>query len=408
MKIQIPYGDNQFSIKIPDNNLAGIIRPEDSGMSRNTEVDISDFQDFIQNEDPLLFIVNDGSRPTPTAKILEQLHPLLINKEVTFIIATGSHRAPTETELDFIFGSLLSHYQNQIMVHDAYNDASLRFYGKTSRGTPVYLNQVLGSFSKIVVIGSVEPHYFAGFTGGRKAILPGISGYQTIEQNHKLAMCSGSEPLKLKGNPVHEDQTEALKYLEEKKILSIMTVLDADDQILSVKCGDLESSLYKAVADCNACYSVPVSQKADIVVTIAVPPLDATLYQAHKAIENVRSILKENGKLILIAPCQEGLGNDTFIRLLQSFEDPQNVIEHVRNEYKLGYHKAARLAELALSCQLLILSQLDDDMIESIFFNPVADLQKWIVNEINHDPDIQIAIVDKASVVVPVICDEKC
>lgn len=403
MKIQIPYGVNYLSLEIPESNLAGVMRPEMKERAETTQVDLSAFEAFVHGDAPVLFIVNDGSRPTPTAQILEQLQPSLAGKEVSFLIATGSHRVPVESEMAFIFGDLLSKYHSKIHVHQADDIHAMKYYGATSRGTPVYLNKILDQFDKIVVIGSVEPHYFAGFTGGRKGFLPGVSGFETIEQNHKLAMHAGSEPLRLTGNPVHEDQAEVLSFLQKKLIFSIMTVLDVEDKIHAVFSGDMQTSFHQAVASCKAYYSVPLNEKADLVITVAAPPLDATLYQAHKAIENVRHVLRENGQLVLIAPCQEGLGNDTFVRLLQSFDTPQKVIDYVQTEYKLGYHKAARLAELVLSAKINIVSELDDALIESIFFHPLKHLQAFVDHEIKKNSAIRISVVDKATVVVPVL-----
>ncbi len=402
MILKITYGQKTLPVTLPEANCAGVIRPAAQNNSGNKRVDLSAFKAFVQGEAPVLFIVNDGSRPTPTAAVLKQLYPVLPKKNITFLIATGSHRAPSESELHFIFGELLSEFRKNLIVHDATEPSALDYQGQTSRGTPVYLNSHLSRHEKIVVIGSVEPHYFAGYTGGRKAFLPGIAGYDSIEHNHKLALEQGAFPLQLKGNPVHEDQAEVLNFLKHKQIFSIMTVLDIEDRIHALFNGDIETSFAEAVSVCRNYYSVPVSEKADVLIAVAAPPLDATLYQAHKAIENVRSVLKENGKLLLVAPCSEGVGNDTFIRLLQSYETPGNVLDYVDRTYKLGFHKAARLAELSLSSELYLLSELDNDLVSSVFMHPLIDLQSLIDSEIRKKANCRIMIVEKATVVIPV------
>ncbi len=410
MMFEIPYGKEICRIEIPDHRVEPLLSPEsvpniqnDIDKALGSPVKSPSFKTFLKGDDPLLVIVNDATRPTPTAQILETIQSELSHKEITFLIATGTHGSPDEKDLKFIFGSLLSEYRKQFIVHDSKSKDDLISFGTTSYGTSVHLNCLVQSHQKILVIGSVEPHYFAGYTGGRKAFLPGVAGYDSIEQNHKLAMEEGVNPLALEGNPVHQDMDEVLQLLQNKNIFSIQTVLDEKDEIHSIHCGDIRQSFNEAVQSCHDLYALPVQNKVDIILSVATPPLDATLYQAHKAVENVRSILNPGGILILSAGCQDGTGADHFIQLLQSEETPDAVLSRIKKGYHLGYHKAARLARFVQSNQLWVMTSLDSKLIESIFFKPVHSLQSAVNDALTRKPDGKILIVPRATVSVPVL-----
>ncbi|MEJ2067607.1 MAG: lactate racemase domain-containing protein, partial [Deltaproteobacteria bacterium] len=170
---------------------------------------------------------------------------------------------------------------------------------------------------KIVAISSVEPHYYAGYTGGRKSFFPGAASYQTMEHNHRLALEEGVAPMALTGNPVHEDMVEAMGTLEGKEIYSLQVVLDRFHRICAAFAGSLEGSFAAAVQKAREVFAVEISARADIVVTIAPAPMDIDLYQAHKAIEHGKPALKTKNKQgrphkpqRLVARFSTGCGSD--------------------------------------------------------------------------------------------------
>ena len=154
------------------------------------------FFDFVDRAEKLLVIVNDATRPTPTAKIIDFLLPVFTeHPDVRFLIATGVHRAPTEDEFRFIFGKHFDTLRDKIFVHDAHKTEDMVHLGVSSNGTEMYLTRLLIEAENVIPIGSVEPHYFAGYTGGRKSLLPGVASYKTIEMNHKLALSNDAQSL---------------------------------------------------------------------------------------------------------------------------------------------------------------------------------------------------------------------
>ncbi len=409
-RIVFPYNAGAAEVIIPAKNFAGMIsanktplRSENTILKEALQTPVSgpSFHNFLKTPGRTLVLVNDGQRSTPTAKILRLLHSRLSVSSVRFLAASGTHPKPDEAALRFIFGDLLSAYHDRIFFHDCYNPKNLVKMGVTRLGTPVLLNKMVTEADKIIVIGSVEPHYFAGHTGGRKAFLPGTAGFETIEQNHKLALSENSRVLALKGNPVHEDMDEALRFLEERKIFSFMTTLDADENIYAAYSGGIRESFSAAVRKTEEIWTVKIKEKPDVIVAGAAPPLDRDLYQAHKSIENTRHVLADDGIMILAAACEKGIGPDTFVRLLAEASNPEAVKRRITKKYALGYHKSMKLASLLQYAQIWTVSELPPEILKSIFFRPFNTLQAAVNAAILEKPDARILFIPSASALVP-------
>jgi len=412
MKLSIHYNKASIKIELEESRIAGVIGPkqiedrDSDSLIQNAirnPIDGPSLSTFLGNKARPLCIVNDTDRATPTAKILPHLQNEIGHLDLEFIVASGTHPSPREEDLMVIFGDLLPAVRNRIFIHNAKNTDELVQVGTTSRGTPVLYNKKVSDADAVLVIGSVEPHYFAGFTGGRKSFLPGVAGYESVELNHKLALENGVDVMALEGNPLHEDLEEAAGLLGDKPIFSIQLVLDAKDQIADAFAGSLASTFDKGVQSARGIFSVPIPEQIDVVVAVAEPPLDKNLYQAHKAIENVKSVLKTDGILILIAACLEGIGNDGFARLLSTSDSPDDVLRSIRNSYKLGHHKAARIAELVQNTQLWAVSELSDNILKSLFILKKGNAQFALDEAIRLKPDGKVLIVNAATVAVPVV-----
>ncbi|KPL19519.1 MAG: general glycosylation pathway protein [candidate division Zixibacteria bacterium SM23_81] len=414
MEIQVPYGQHDvLSVRLDEERVAGVVHPNKVTVGDENKtleealshpINSKSFDQFLEDARDVLFIVNDATRPTPTAKILEILAPRLIGREVNFLIATGIHRAPTPEEYHQIFGEMYSKYSDRIVAHDAKRDEDMVFIGKSKNGTEMYVNRMGMDAHKIVIIGSVEPHYFAGYTGGRKAFLPGIASYKTIEQNHKFALKMEAQALALEGNPVHEDMIDALKTIEDKEIFAIMTVLDSEHRIYAATAGHIHDSFQAAIEKANEVFAVKIGSKADVVVTVAPFPMDVDLYQAQKALDNGKLALNDGGLLILVAKCRTGVGHETFARLLNSSESPQDALDQIEREYKLGYHKAAKMAEIGLWAQMCGVCDLEDSVLEGCFLKPYHDLQEAIDQALEEKgPDAKVLFLMAGSLTVPIV-----
>ncbi|MEA4865271.1 MAG: nickel-dependent lactate racemase [Sphaerochaeta sp.] len=384
MQVSIPYNKNeQVLLSIDDELLLGIYEPNaipSLGAQEALLQELGDTVDtFLEGASSVLVIINDATRPTPTRSMLSALLPCIEKAGISddnllLLVATGAHRPVKEDELDQLLGPYKERLSPRLVSHAAKDEKSLVRIGVTRNGTPILLNKLLFSYDRIVVTGSVEPHYFAGFTGGRKAFLPGIAGYETIVANHKLAVSDAARSLALEGNPVHEDMMDALTHIKAP-VFSLMTVLDKEQNVVAATGGDIIASFEKAVEIARRVFCVPIPQKADIVVSIAKFPMDINLYQSQKAIDNGALAVKDGGTLILVSACREGIGDQEFADLLGSCSSPDQALHVIEKTYKLGYHKAAKMASVCKRMKVLAYTKLTDCQVTSLFLEPVADLQ---------------------------------
>jgi nickel-dependent lactate racemase len=394
MKISIPYLDRTFPLEFPDENLLAVAEPNDYAVNASTGELLSaalaqpcaaaggetrGLAEFLSGGKRVLIIINDATRPTPTGAILEGIMPLVEkaayrDNDITLLVAAGAHRAPAGEEYRQLLGSFCGRLRGRCVYHDARNEADMIDLGTTRNGTPIHLNKRLFEADRIIATGSVEPHYFAGFTGGRKAFLPGIASYQTIEANHKQALSPRSRSLALEGNPVHEDMMDALPLIKAP-VFSVMTVLDKEQGVAAVTAGDLMASFYAAVEIARKIFCVTVPAKADIVVSVATVPLDLDLYQSQKAIDTGSLVLTDGGTLILVSSCRDGIGDEAYAKLLASSSSPADAIEKIRAGYRLGYHKAAKMAGVSLRAKITAVSELGAERLASMFIEKAESPQ---------------------------------
>jgi len=414
MDISIPYGkDEKLQISMSDRNVLAVVHPNKVKKQNEKEIllkaierpiNSKSFKEFLSDAKDVLFIVNDGTRPTPTAKVLDIIIDQIKKKNIKFIIATGVHRAPTQEEFDFIFGKYYNIFKDRIYVHDCKKDEDMVFIGTSKNGTEMYVNRMGMEARKIVIIGSVEPHYFGGYTGGRKSFLPGIASRKTIEQNHKHALKLEAQALVLDGNPVHEDMIDALKTIADKEIFSIQAVLDGERNLYGVTSGHIHDSFYAAIDKAKEVFCVKIPQKADIVVSVAPYPMDIDLYQSQKALDNGKLALKQGGILIMVSKCRTGIGEPTFFELLSSCKSPQEALDKIAKGFKLGYHKASKMAEIGTWAEMWGVTDLADKDMSAIFIKPFHNLQEAIDKAVEKKgKDAKIIFLMDGSITVPMV-----
>jgi nickel-dependent lactate racemase len=400
MKITIPYLMNKrtLPLSLPDDGTVTVAEPNDVALVSDVPAMLKAALDspldahgnpseqsldaFLKGGKHLLILVNDATRPTPTEDLLFALRNPVKNAgyerdNVTILVATGAHRLPTEPEYHQILGKCYDTIRPRCVAHDSRDDASLINFGATRNGTPILLNRRLFEADRIIITGSVEPHYFAGFTGGRKAFLPAVAGRVTITANHRLALNPNARSLKLDGNPVHEDMMDALSLIKAP-VFSFMTVMDKEQRPAAATSGDIIGSFYAAVEIARRVFCVKVPHLYDIVVSVAKFPMDIDLYQSQKAIDNGAGALADGGFLVLVSSCRDGLGDETYAKLLASSSSPADALKRISAEYKLGYHKAAKMATLAARATILTVSELSDELLASMFTVKMPSLQEAV------------------------------
>lgn len=420
MLIDVPWSTGTIPVDVPDGRVAGVLgakveRAADPEAIIDAAVSApgASFAQFLSGAiPPLLVVVNDGTRPTPSAEVLSVLRRDLEGwlacpgAEAAFVIATGTHRAALPEEIDHIFGAgLAAAHRDRIFSHDSKDEAQLAYIGRTARGTEVRVNRLLAEANSVLLINSVEPHYFAGYTGGRKSLFPGLAGYATVWENHKLSMEKGSEHLVLGGNPVHEDLEEMLAVgIAGKDVYSIQLVLDKDHRVGYAAAGSLEETFRQAVAVADRQFVLDIDRRCEIVVAVAPHPMDCNLYQTNKAIQSGALAVADGGVLIVVSECPFGLGeNQTLFDMLAAADSPAQALECAASlEYKLGVQQATRIASILERAQIWMVSSLREDDVRAMFMTPFASLQTAIDTALaQRGSEAQVLFLSEASITVP-------
>lgn len=284
------------------------------------------------------------------------------------------------------------------------NDTMLCNIGKTRYGNELWLNKHVTTADRIVVIGSVEPHYFAGFTGGRKSLLPGVAGYSTIEQNHRFALHAEAKALNLTGNPIHEEMLDCVKAFGPERIFSLQMVLDNNRNVLKAYTGPIDRTFEMATEYAKGFFSASIPIRADVVVTVSQPPFDIDLYQTLKAIENGRLAMNQGGILIVVSPCSEGLGPESFARLFKDSSNIDQAVQNSKSKYRLGDHNAVNLLALTKQAQAYAITEIEGRILKNAGITPHHSLQDAIEEaRFKKGSHVKILFLMNGSLTVPLV-----
>ena len=321
----------------------------------------------LKAREKVLIIVSDQFRQTRVDVVL----PVLLDElrkggvaedNVHILFATGTHRPPEPDEQARILGpDLYARFLTRLHVHDPFNSRQLARVGATSRGTPVFINRLALDCDRLIATGAVVFHYFAGFGGGRKSIVPGIAGAETIAHNHALNLHPHQNTLDpavrtgaLDGNPVAEDMLEAARFVPVDSIIN--TVLDREGRIARVFAGELNKAHRAAAEFARGMFSVTITEQAHLVIASSG---DARNFvQAHKALHNAWQAMKPGGRIVFLAHCDEGLGSEQFVKWLW-LETREAVFAGLRRQSEINGQTA--LSSLQKCPSAIFVTQLSDE-----------------------------------------------
>jgi lactate racemase len=399
MIVPLRYAGSSYGLELPEKNLDGIIEP--------SKPETVDYNQLIENNKlpdeilsggfRILVVINDSFRSTPSHLILNNVLPKLDkNNDVRIIISTGLHCKPTDDEKKILVGEHYGRFSEAIFWSDSHDFGSFRLTGKWSDGGEVYLHELFFWAEKVIVIGSVEPHYFAGFTGGIKSLVPGLCYYKTIEHNHQKAINQNSQPGVTAGNPVWESLWETVDLLDDNKIFSYQMVQDSDRNIVALYSGELKESYHKAVEFSRSIYIKSIGNRSDLLIAEHSPPLDRNLYQLQKCFENTKQGVVDNGTLLMISGCREGIGTSAFFDLALKYPNSDPLLKQPIEQYNLGIHKLYRTAILTNRINLCLMSFLPDDSVRRVYIKPVTDTNALIKEKLKINPNLKILIVKDA------------
>ena len=329
-------------------------------------------ENLVKKGNKVCIITSDITRPMPSKlcipPVIERLNMAGIpNSDILVVFALGSHRPHTKEEMIYLVGEEV---YNSVECVDSNPEKCIRV-GVTSRGTPVDIFDRVVNSDFIICMGNIEYHYFAGYSGGSKAIMPGVSTKEAIRQNHKMMVDCEAYAGNL-NSPVRKDIEEAGELLGIDFILNV--VLDEHKNIKYACAGDKISAHRAGCKFLDDLYSVKITEKADIVVVSAGGyPKDQNMYQAQKALDNAKHAVKDGGIIIWLASCKEGLGSKIFEEWMTT-KSPKEMIVDIKKDFKLGGHKAAAVALVLEKARIFLVSDLDNNLIKDIHLEPYGTL----------------------------------
>ena len=357
------YKDTQgeVSIRIPKENYIGCIQcnapreiqwPVEYLRALRNPHGVARLKDIARGRKRVVILVSDYTRAVPVKMLLlplvDELHQAGISEsQITIIIAGGLHRPSTREEIARIVSD---DWDKRLTVvnHNALDSDRLTFLGKTKRGTPVWINSLVSESDLCIALGQIEPHEYAGFTGGRKSILPGVSGEETIRFNHSPEMIEHplAKPGMLEGNPVHEDMVECALMAGIDFIVNV--VLNRDLKIIGVFAGDMLEAHGKGVDLVNSFSRVEIPTQPDIIITTPGKPLDVDFYQSLKALIAVDAIASPETIVVFYSSCQDGLGSMGWemLKAFRGVATPEEVETRVRSNHSVQMDHAFLLSKI--------------------------------------------------------------
>ncbi|HWQ75889.1 MAG TPA: nickel-dependent lactate racemase, partial [Syntrophomonas sp.] len=390
--IELAYGRGHLQLQLDENNLDAVLEPvhnHSTGGGKEVveeslahPIDSPVLEDIITRKKArnAVIVVNDITRPTPYELILPPLLKQIndggiTDENITLVIATGIHRAHTAEDNLAVFGAEICK-RYRIENHDC--DNNLKSLGYLSNGMELIINRTVAEADLLVTTGVVGLHYFAGYSGGRKSILPGVAARAAIEANHKMMndprACLGN----YEDNPVSQLMLEAARRVGVDFIVNV--VLYSHHEIAFCASGDMETAWLEAVQFAEGMSVLRIDEPADIVVaSCGGYPKDINMYQAQKAMDAAVLAVKPGGTIILAAECSEGLGEDKFAEWIDAASCPQDITVRFHRQFELGGHKAFAICRILDRADILLLSGLSDQQVRRLFLQPVHSLDEALI-----------------------------
>ena len=383
---QLKYGRGYASVCFDEKHLLAELLPNqvEIGLTGEDEVkralsdpvDSAPLSVLARGKHNVVIVTSDITRPCPSYKIIPSLLDELgkagvKDDEITVVFAVGSHRTHSDDEKRHLVGEAVF---SRVKCLDS-DVSDCVHLGTTAAGTPVDIFRPVADADFRICVGNIEFHYFAGYSGGAKAVMPGVSTRDAIQSNHSMMILDEACAGNIETNPVRADIEEAGRILGIDFICNV--VLDAKKEIIKAVAGHPVAAHRAGCRFLDLLYKTPIEKKADIVIVSAGGfPKDMNMYQAQKALDNAKHAVRDGGTVIWIAECTEGLGEKTFEKWMTGHEKPSDMIEHLYREFRLGGHKAAAIAMILRRADVILVSGLGDDFVRSVHLTPAHSAQE--------------------------------
>jgi nickel-dependent lactate racemase len=395
MNLQMDYGRNGLNLTLPDS--ADVFLARDAAPladeaaaireSLRNPIGCAPLRERLREGMTVVIVHTDITRATPNDRllpvILSELEAGGIQREdITLLNALGTHRTQTEAELRKMLGpAVVDRYR--CLQHDAYDEAGLVSLGATRRGHPLKVNKHLLEADLKILTGFIEPHFFAGYSGGPKAVLPGVAGAETVLANHGPEMIAHPQATfdRTTGNPIWEEMLEAASRVENTFLVNV--TLDRANAITGVFAGEVAAAHARGCDQVRASSLFTISEPYDLVVTTnSGYPLDQNLYQCVKGLAAAARAVRPGGAILLLAACEEGLpDNSEYARLLREAESPQAVLDRITRPGFRGQDawQVQIQAQVQLKADVYVFSEgLSDEQVAAGLLHPCRDLASGV------------------------------
>jgi nickel-dependent lactate racemase len=416
--LELPYGPGTLRVQVPEANLQGILQPapgfqaaDEATLLRQAlagPIGAPCLRKIARAGQRVVIVTSDLTRPCPSERLLPPLLDELAvagvrDADVTVVLALGLHRPMSEAEREAAVGAEV-YRRVRVVNHDPADTVRL---GVTSAGTPVEIYRLVVEADLRVCVGNVELHYFAGYSGGAKAILPGCASKATLNANHAMMVRPEAAAGRLpeQGNPLRADIEEGAALLGVDFILNV--VVDGRHRIVGAVAGDVTAAHRLACELVAQRGIVEIASRADLVLASAGGhPKDINFYQAQKALDNAACAVRQGGILVLAAMCPEGLGNRTFEEWMTAATCPDDLLERIRQEFVIGGHKAAAVAAVLKRARIYLVSALPEALVRRCGMVPFGDLDSAVKAALGDlGSHARIVAMPQAGSVLPVLWD---
>ena len=425
MRVRLDYGRTGLEAELPDKNLVAVLGLNTPPPLENAPSAVKDalrnpigaaaLRDLSRGRRDACIVVCDVTRPVPNPVLLP---PILAELEaggisadrVTILVATGTHRPNVGEELVGMLGREVVE-KCRVVNHVCTDAESHRYLGTTENDVPVWMDRTYLDADVKITVGLIEPHFMAGYSGGRKLIMPGIVALETVQAWHSPRFLEHHNATSgvVAGNPVHEESLLIAKMARPDMIVDV--TLDERNQITGIFAGDLEAAWREGVRFAESAVRAPVEEAVDIVVTTcAGAPLDATFYQAVKGMVGALPIVKPGGSIVIAAECAEGVGGPDFTRTLLETEDLHQFIADIQRpdwNFIPDQWEVEELARAALRNEVYcVCDGIPKDTLGRLFVTPADTVEAGIAMALDkHGPSATIAAIPKGPYVIPYVTE---
>jgi nickel-dependent lactate racemase len=367
--INFEYDENKFDI-LGKTDFKSALTDVEIGEKLDNPIDEQPVEEIVKPSETVLIVVPDATRQTASGQIINLMVRRLIAGgimpfDIRIIFATGIHRQVTEDEKQTILTPFIAQ-RIKTLEHNPRDLAQIVRLGETENGIPIELNCALIEHDHIIIVGGITFHYFAGFTGGRKLICPGLASTRTISATHKLAFDCETESRRegvdtgvLDGNAVHEAFMEIVRKLPPS--FSVNTIVDDQGKAVDLFCGDWVSAHRKAYEFYASEHTIEIAEKRDLVIASCGGfPHDINMIQAHKALDMASRACKDGGTIIFLAECADGLGRKDFLSWFDA-EDSSALAERLCANYQVNGQTAWNLLRIAERFNVQIITSLSEN-----------------------------------------------